>query len=118
MKRKLHLAHVLYASILLSVSATAAPTPITPAQLGASHVTFSASGNLSSNPSPGAFGYAFPYLICPPGIGGWGGSVWRGETHAGPRLTGQRATLRCGDTYPTGDIGLRHNAHILIVSNN
>jgi len=71
MKHKLPLVRVLCASVILSVSAAAAPTPITPAQLGPSHITFSSSGDLSSNPGPGAYGYAFPYLILSAGARLW-----------------------------------------------
>src|SRR5260370_29318034 len=101
---------VLFASIILSVSATAAPTPITPAQLGASHVTFSASGDLSANPSPGAFGYAFPYLICPPEIGGFGGALPADVTR--PRRRGLRhdPTVWCWGAPPGRKWGLSHDA--------
>src|SRR5437867_7605239 len=117
MKRKLRLVQVLFASIVLSVSVTAAPTPITPAQLGPSHVTFSASGDLSSNPSPGAFGYAFPYLICPPGIGGCGGAFRADVTSAGSGLAVHDATLWCVDAQLDVNVGSSYDANIVRLSN-
>ncbi len=117
MKRQLPLAHTLFASIILSVSATAAPTPITPAQLGPSHVTFSASGDLSSNPSPGAFGYAFPYLICPPEVGGCGGAFRADVTGAGSGLVVHDATVWCVDAQLDVNVGSSYNANIVKLSN-
>jgi len=117
MKRKLLLVQVLFASSILSVSATGAPTPITPAQLGPSHVAFSPSGDLSSNPSPGAFGYAFPYLICPPGIGGCGGAFRADVTGAASGLTVRDATLWCVDAQLDVNVGSSYDANIVLASN-
>src|SRR5262245_60213345 len=87
MKLKLTLVLVLCALIVMSIPVAAAPTPITPSQLGAAHVTFSASSDLSANPSPGAYGYAFPYLVCPPEINGCGGAFRADVTGAASGLT-------------------------------
>ena len=87
---------VLFASTILSVSAMAAPTAITTAQVGPASVTFSSSTNLSSNPSPGHFGYAFPYLICPPEEGGCGGAFRADVTGTASGITVHDATPHPG----------------------
>src|SRR5260370_22695355 len=103
--------------IILSVTATAAPTPITSAQLGASHVTFSSSTSLTSNPSPGHFGYAFPYLICPQEIGGCGGAFRADVTGAASGLTVRDATLWCVDAQLDVNVGSSYDANIVLASN-
>jgi hypothetical protein len=116
MKHKLSLVRLLYASIFFSVFLKAAPTPITSAQLGASHVAFSSSSDLSSNPSPGAYGYAFPYLICPPGIG-CGGAFRADITGASSGLTVHDATVWCVDAQLDVNVGSSYYANIVSLTN-
>jgi hypothetical protein len=108
---------VVFASMVLSVAATAAPTPITASQLGASTVTFSTSTDLSSNPSPGHFGYAFPYLVCPAEVAGCGGAFRADIKGAASGITIHDATVWCVDSQLDVTVGSSYSADIVSLSN-
>ena len=100
---------VVFASLILSVSASAAPTPITPAQVGPATVTF------SSNSST-----AFPYLVCPgvTGINGCGGAFRADiKSNAVGAPTIKDATVWCVDSQLDVSAGSSYYANIVSLSN-